>query len=204
MLIAGLIVFLGLHLLPALQSARAGMVARWGEQRYRGLFSLASLVGLVLIVAGYAAADPGPRLFAPSPAAVAVAPYAVTLAFVLFAAANMRGHIRRVVKHPMLLGLAIWAAVHLAANGDARGTLLFGGFLAYAAVDFLSVVQRGAVKTFEPVPRHDAIAVVGGVVVALVIMTLHRLLFGAAVVPWGVGAGPVGAREAFPEVAELV
>jgi len=184
-LVAGLILFLGVHLVPALPGPRARLVARLGEQRYKGLFSLVSFAGLALIIAGYAYADPGPRLFPPSPIAIAIAPYAITLAVVLFAAANMRGHTRRVVKHPMLLGLAIWAAVHLAANGDTRGTVLFGGFLAYAVVDFASAIRRGAVKAFEPTPRHDAMALVGGVVVSLALMALHRALFGVRVVSWG-------------------
>lgn len=184
-LVAGLIVFLGVHLVPALPGIRAGLAARWGERPYRGIFSLVSFAGLALIIAGYAKSGPGPRLFEPSAAAIAVAPYAVTLALILFAAANMRGHTRRVVKHPMLLGLAIWAGVHLAANGDLRGTILFASFLAYAAIDFVSVLRRGAVKAFDPVPRHDLIAVVAGIAVALALMALHRPLFGVAVVPWG-------------------
>ena len=85
----------------------------------------------------------------------------------------------------MLLGLTIWAAVHLAANGDTRGTVLFASFLAYAAVDFASALRRHAVKSFEVAPRHDLIAVVAGIVVALLTMALHRVLFGVRVVPWG-------------------
>ena len=186
LLVAGLIVFLGSHLLPAAPGLRGRLVAALGDRPYRGLFSLFSLAGLVLIIVGYGMAPRGPQLFAPSRVAIAAAPYVVTIALVLFAAANMRGHTRRVVKHPMLLGLALWAAVHLAANGDLRGTILFASFLAYAAIDFVSVVQRHAVKTFEAAPRHDAIALVAGIVVAIIIMAVHRPLFGVTVVPWGI------------------
>lgn len=186
MLVAGLVLFLGVHLVPALPGPRARMVARLGEQRYKGLFSLVSFAGLALIIAGYAYSEPGARLFPPSPVAIAIAPYAITVAIVLFAAANLRGHTRRVLKHPMLLGLAIWAAVHLAANGDTRGTVLFGSFLAYAVIDFASVIRRGiVVKTFEASPRHDAMALVGGLAVSLALMALHRALFGVRVVSWG-------------------
>jgi uncharacterized membrane protein len=184
-LIAGLVIFLGVHLVPALPPLRTAVVARWGDRGYRGIFSFVSLIGLVAIVNGYARAQPSPQLFPPSSFAIAIAPYAITVALILFAAANMRGHTRRIVKHPMLLGLAIWAAVHLAANGDLRGTVLFGGFLGYAALDFVSALQRHAVKTFEISPRHDVIGVVAGIVAALVFMALHRPLFGVAVVPWG-------------------
>jgi uncharacterized membrane protein len=186
LLLAGLALFLGIHLLPMLPSLRATLVARWGEQRYKGVFSLTSAAGFVLIVAGYAAAADGARLFAPFPVARAIAPFAMVASFILFAAANMRGHLRRIVRHPMLLGLLLWASVHLLANGDRTGTVLFGAFLAYAIVDLVSVIRRGAVKDFVPVPKHDLIAVAGGAAVALAVMIFHRILFGVAVVPFGV------------------
>ncbi len=186
LLVVGLVLFLGAHLVPTGPVLRASLQARWGEQRYKGAFSLASLAGLVLIVVGYRIAGPGERLFAPLPAAIAIAPYAVTLAFILFVAANMRTHVRRIVQHPMLLGLLIWAGVHLLANGDTRGTVLFGAFVAYSLVDLVSAVNRHAVKTFTPTARHDVIAIVAGAVLALVVMTFHRSLFGAAVVSFGV------------------
>src|SRR5437879_2378773 len=99
--------------------------------------------------------------------------------------ANLRGHIRRVLKHPMLIAIAIWAAVHLLANGDTKGTVLFASILAYALVEFVSAVQRHATKLFAPSARHDAMAVAAGIVAALAVTAVHRVLFGAAVVPWG-------------------
>ena len=160
---------------------RAAVVAQYGERRYKGVFALVSAIGLVLIVVGYIVADDRTRVFAPFPAARAIAPYAMSISFILFAAANMRGHLRRIVRHPMLLGLAIWATVHLLANGDRAGTVLFGAFLAFAAIDLVSAIGRGAVKDFVPEVKYDVIAVVGGIGVALVVMTLHRVLFGVAV-----------------------
>jgi len=186
LLVVGLVLFLGAHLVPTGPALRASFLARWGEGRYKGAFSLASFAGLALIVVGYWMAGPGERLFAPLPAAIAIAPYAVPLAFILFAAANMRTHIRRAVQHPMLLGLLIWAGVHLLANGDTRGTVLFGAFVAYALVDLASAIRRHAVKTFTPTARHDVIAIVAGTLLALAVMTLHRPLFGPAVVSFGV------------------
>jgi uncharacterized membrane protein len=182
----GLAVFLGVHLLPSLPALRATLVSRWGERPYKGFFSLVSLAGFALIIVGYAMAERGPQLFAPWPAARTVAPFVMTLSFILFAAANMRGYLRHALRHPMLIGILLWAGVHLLANGDLRGTVLFAAFLVYALVDLVSAVMRGAVKTFDPVPRHDVIAVIAGIVAALVFMVAHRWLFGVKVVPFGV------------------
>lgn len=186
LLITGLVLFLGIHLLPASPRLRVALVGRWSEQHYKAAFSVVSAVGLVLIVVGYAMSEQRARLFAPMPAAVAIAPYAMALSLILFAAANMRTHIRQVVKHPMLLGLLIWSLVHLLANGDVKGTVLFGAFLAYAVLDLASATQRQATKSFVPTAKHDLIAVVAGIAVALLVMTFHRVLFGVGVVPFGV------------------
>ena len=186
LLIVGLVAFLGVHLLPTLPRARLALVDRLGPQRYKLLFSLASAVGLVLIVFGFARSGPRVALFEPLPAAIGMAPSAMVIAFILFAAANMRGHLRRALQHPMLLGLLIWSGVHLLANGDRAGTVLFGAFLVYATVDLVSAVVRRAVKPFAAEVKFDLMAIVGGVGVAFAVMTFHRLLFGVPVVPFGV------------------
>lgn len=183
-LVLGLVVFLGVHLVPVFPGLRARLAARWGERRYKGRFSAASGVGLALIVVGYALAPSTPA-YAPWPPAFAIAPVAIPVAIMLVAAGNLRGHIAATLGHPMLIGTILWAFVHLAANGEAKAALLFGGFLAWALVDLASAVRRGAVRRFVPTWKHDVIAIAGGLAVAVAIAWLHRPLFGVRVVPWG-------------------
>jgi len=184
-LVIGLALFLGVHLVPAVPALRTMLRERMGETRYRGLFSVASLAGLVLIVVGWGMSPRGEQLFDPVPGARAIAPLAVAAALVLFAAANMRTHIRRIVQHPMLLGLLLWSLVHLLANGETRTTVLFGAFLVYAVVDLASAVSRRAVKTFVPSLKFDAIAVVAGAAVAFLFAKYHAVLFGVPAVTVG-------------------
>lgn len=185
MLSLGLLLFIGLHLIPVVPPLKAQLVRVFGENRYKGLFALLAALGLVLIVAGYARAPHGASLFSSSVGAIHAAPLAMVVSFILFAAANMKSHIRAWVKHPMLLGLAIWALVHLLANGHAKATLLFAAFLAFAVIDLFSVIQRKSYKPFVPAVKFDVIACVSGLLLALLVMTFHRQLMGVAVVPWG-------------------
>jgi uncharacterized membrane protein len=185
-LILGLLLFLGLHLIPVAPALKGQLVRAFGENRYKGLFALLAALGLILIIVGYARAPGDPRLFASSIGARHAAPLAMVISFILFSAANMKTHIRAWVKHPMLLGLAIWALVHLLANGHGKATLLFSAFLAYAVIDLFSVIQRKSYKQFTPAWKFDVIAVVSGLLLALLVMTFHRQLMGVAVVPWGV------------------
>lgn len=185
LLVAGLVLFLGVHLVPAAPALRASLLARLGERSYRGAYSALSAAGLGLIVVGFGLARGGPALFAPVQGAIALAPYAMAASFALFAAANLRGHLRRAVRHPMLVGTILWAGVHLAANGDPASTILFGAFLAWALVDLASAIARRAVRVFEPNVAHDAIAVVAGIGGMLAFAALHRVLIGVKVVPFG-------------------
>jgi uncharacterized membrane protein len=133
-----------------------------------------------------AAPGPGPQLCDPSPLAIRIAPYAMTVAFILLATSHAPSHLRAWARHPMLVGVIIWSPVHLAANGDTRGTVLFVALLAYALYDPGSVVRRHALVAFEPRLRADATSVTVGVIIALLVMTFHRVLFGPAVAPFSV------------------
>jgi uncharacterized membrane protein len=185
-LVLGLLLFLGIHLVPVFPDVRNRLFENYGENRYKGVFSLISAVGLILIVYGYARAPAEPRLFNPVPAAIFIAPIAMIISFILLASANMKTHIRHAVMHPMLIGIGIWALVHLLANGHAKATLLFGAFLVYAVIDIISATRRHAVKSFTPVAKQDVIAIVAGILLALLVMTFHRQLFGVKTVAWGV------------------
>ncbi|MEP3277693.1 MAG: NnrU family protein, partial [Stappiaceae bacterium] len=53
LLILGLILFIGIHLLPVFSSAGASVKSKLGPAGYKGLFFLVSLAGLILVVVGY-------------------------------------------------------------------------------------------------------------------------------------------------------
>ncbi len=53
LLILGLAIFIAIHLVPTQAHVRAGGVARFGEGGYKGIFTLAAFVGLILIIYGF-------------------------------------------------------------------------------------------------------------------------------------------------------
>ncbi len=183
LLILGVGLFVFLHLIPCVPPLRNVLAGSFGESRYKILFALLTVASIVLIVQGFGAA-PFEPVYQPAIWGRTVAIAAVPLAFVLFAAANMPTHIRKVVRHPMLAGLFLWAIAHLAANGDMRSVILFGTFGVYAVVATLSAVARG--KNPDPTKparfMMDAIAVVAGLAAAGVVVHFHAALFGMPVV----------------------
>ena len=183
MLTVGLVMFLGIHLLPAFVPFRDGLVQKMGENGYKGMFSVISLVGLILIVWGFSRA-PFVHVYVPPEWGRSAALLLMPLSLILFAAANMPGHIRHKLKHPMLIGTLLWAVAHLLVNGDLRSVLLFGSFAVYSAVDIGSELARGKtlIGSKPPAFSKDIMAVVGGLVITAVLAYLHGRLFGVAII----------------------
>jgi uncharacterized membrane protein len=181
-LILGLLIFFGVHLVPLAGGLREHLIARVGANAYKGAFTLASLIGLVLIIWGYAMTRYGPAAahfvyFAPDWGRH-VTMALVLLAFLCFGIFFHKGRLKRILRHPMSIGVALWATGHLFANGDIGSVLLFGSFLAYALLDIVVAEARGRVTAFEPKPRHDAISIVAGLAAFAVFLFLHPYLIG--------------------------
>ena len=190
-LVAGLVLFLGVHSVSiAAPGWRRAMVGRLGEGPWKGIYSLAAAIGLVLVVVGYGLARRSPVVLYTPPAGLRHLALVVMLpVFPLFIAAYLPGRIRRAAKHPMLLSLKLWAVAHLLANGTLADVVLFGGFLAWAVADRISVKRRPAIDDHEvpaapPRPANDAIVVVAGLAVyAIFLFWGHRWLIGVSPLP---------------------
>ncbi|MFT3664665.1 NnrU family protein [Piscinibacter sp.] len=183
LLILGLVIFLGVHsasiVAPAWRDARA---ARLGENAWKGLYSLAALAGFVLIVVGYGQARQAPvALYVPPLALRHVALLLMLPVFPLLLAAYLPGRIKTAAKHPMLVATKLWALAHVLANGNLADVLLFGGFLAWAVADRISMKRR----VQRPLPGapagrfNDAIVVLLGLALyGWFVMAGHRWLIG--------------------------
>jgi uncharacterized membrane protein len=186
-MILGLVLFLGVHLLTTQRGLRARFVVSMGEGGYKGFYSLVSLAGLGLMVWGFAHyRSAGMINVWYPPAAFKHLTEALMLpAVILVAASYIRGRIYATLKHPMLAGVKLWAAAHLLANGDLGSIILFGAFLAWAVFDRISLKRRGDAGA-PPIPvggvGNDLIAVVVGIVAYLALgFVFHPVVIGVPV-----------------------
>lgn len=184
-LLLGLIAFLGAHSIRIVAEPwRQGAIARLGEGRWKGLYSLCSIVGLVLIVWGYGLARSDPIvLWQPPQWTRHVAGLLTLPVFVLIAAAYVPGtRIRARLGHPMLIGVKLWAAAHLIANGTAADVALFGGFLVWAILAYRAARarDRAAGVRYPPLGAgRDVAAIAIGLLVWIAFaLHLHAWLIG--------------------------
>ncbi|CEJ12590.1 NnrU protein [bacterium YEK0313] len=187
-LILGLVIFLGAHAFTMARAPRAALIGRLGAGGYKGLYSAVSLIGFVLLVYGYGSARSQGyvQIWSPPPALGHVTALLMVFAFVaLVASRGPNGKIKSTLKHPLLVAVKAWSTGHLLVNGDLASMLLFGSFLAWAVIARISIKSRA--DEVEPPPaawgRADAVAVVVGLVLAVVFMIwLHPLLIGVPAV----------------------
>jgi uncharacterized membrane protein len=189
--IVGLIAFLGVHSIRIVAPEwRNAQLASMGEAKWKGLYSIASVIGFVLLIWGYSFARPEAAFIYEPPVWMKHVTLALMLFSMIFLGVSQvpAGYIKAAVRHPMLLAVKIWAFAHLLANGDAASLLLFLGILAWAVIDRISVKRRevsgevSAAIAAGPV-TNDILGVGLGIVLyVLFVWKLHEWLIGVSVV----------------------
>ena len=189
-LILGLILFLGPHSVRIVAEPwRTQMLQRLGEKPWKGLYSLVSLIGFALIIWGYGLARYDPVVLWQPPVAMRHIASLLTLAsFILLTAAYVPGNsIKARLRHPMILGVKLWAFAHLLANGMLADLVLFGAFLLWAVLDYRAARERDREQSIsygqgKLMPSIVAV-VIGKLLWAAFAFWLHR---------WWIGVAPFG------------
>jgi len=191
-LLLGLVLFLGIHAFTMNRAARARLIERLGQGRYRGLYSVVAIVGLLVIIWGYGVyrnAGMIPVWYPPFWTRH-VTFLLVLLAFILFASAYAPTHIRQWVPHPMITGVMLWSLGHLLVRGDLGSMLMFGAFFVWGAIARTSMLQRAPDDIQGPgpvrAPRWQAdigVVVIGIAIYLAFLFWLHPLLIGVQLVP---------------------
>ena len=185
LLVLGLVLFLGIHSSRVFaEGARQRFIAERGLNAWKGLYSLVSLAGFVLLVWGYGQARLEPVVLWGSPLWVRHLASLLTLvSFVFLAAAYVPGNaIKARLQHPMVLGVKAWALAHLVSNNTLADLLLFGGFLAWSVLSYRAARARDRAAGVVPGAARGsrtALAVVIGLAAwAVFAFWAHRALIG--------------------------
>lgn len=187
LLILGLVLFLGIHSSSIVAEGFRNRMAAKSELGWKAFYGIVSIIGIVLIVKGYAAARMDPTLLYVPPVWMKhLAALLLLPVFVLFFAPYLPGKIKAVTKHPQLVAVKLWAVAHLLVNGTLADVILFGSFLIWAVVDRISFKRRAE----RPVPSapakgiNDVLVVAAGLGVYMIfVFWLHEAWFGVA--PFG-------------------
>jgi uncharacterized membrane protein len=185
-LIVGLAIFHASHLFVTKREARAAAIERLGTGGYRIAFSVVSLIGLALIVYGFAEyrATGWIDVWQPPAFTRHIAVLLMLFASIFFVATYIPSHIKTKLKHPMLTSIKTWALAHLLTNGDLGSILLFGSFLAWGVMARIAAKKRGDTgpATAPSGFRNDIMVVIFGLALyVLLALYFHPYLIGVPV-----------------------
>lgn len=184
-LIAGVVLWCGVHLMPSIAaSSKQRLVEKLGSSAYRGLFSLAILTSLILIVIGWRSSAESYLYVLPAWSRTAGLVLMV-ISFVLLGAAHYQTAIKRFIGHPMLTGVFVWSVSHLLTNGTTRAWILFGGIGLWALLEILLISRRDGSRELPDSPGFAAelkgLAI--SAVIFVIALFLHPYFAGVPVLP---------------------
>ena len=211
-----------IHPLVSGSSLREKLAARLGERGFQGFFSVLSLASISWLCAAYSRAPCAPVWQTPAFAywlPIAIVPFAFVLAVGAYTVPNPtsagqeaalgRGEPRgvlRITRHPFLVGVMLWSAVHFAINGNVASAWFFGSLFLTAARGTLDIDRKRARRDPEAFERYRArtsivpfAAILGGrnrlvvrelwlplalgAVVTAVVVTFHQTWFYVSAIP---------------------
>lgn len=161
------------HILPVVMpNLKTSVIAKIGAGRWKGLYSLLSILGLVLIVFGWRQyRELAPMIYEPREWGSHANMLLAWIALILFAVPRSKpGKILAAVKHPMVVGTIYWSVGHLLANGDLASVLLFGSLLAFAIISRVSEFRKGDPNPHFVGYRSDFVALGAGTFIYAVIL----------------------------------
>lgn len=177
-LVLGVALWWVAHLLKSVTPRlRDMMTEKIGEAGARGAIAGLVLLSVVLMIIGFRAA-PYQHLYVPPTWAVHVNNLAMLGAIFLLGLGKSSGRARRWLRHPMLIGVVVWAVAHLLSNGDLAALILFGGLAAWAIVAMLLINMREGVwrRPDAGSPKGDVKHVVLSVIIFAIFAGVHMLV----------------------------
>lgn len=154
-LIVGVVIWVAVHLIPTLgQKSKQELIDRLGDKGYQAFFTLMILAAVGFIIAGWRS-TPEEFLYV-APAWVRTLSFVlVVIAFLLIGAAHHPTMIKRFIRHPMLVGVALWAISHLLVNGTTRALVLFGGLGLWALIEIPLINRRDGAYEIPDAPAFS-------------------------------------------------
>lgn len=185
-LVLGVLVWSMVHLFPALApAARKSVIGRYGEYAYKGVFVLLMIVSIYLIISGWSSLTPVepdvlPEIYTAPEWGGHAAAVLVLMGFALFLAPYPPNNLKRLMRHPQLIGFACWGFGHLLAVGTLRSLVFFGGLTAWAIIEIFLINKRDGewVRPARAPVRNDVAMVAFAVLAYLAFLFTHHLLFG--------------------------
>jgi len=177
----GILLWSIVHIYPAVAvNSRKNLIDRIGEYPYKGVFTFLVIFSVYLIISGWESTAPEQIFYSAPEWGGRAAGLLVFVGFILFFAPYPPNNLKRILRHPQLIGTVCWGAGHLLATGSPRSIVLFGGLTAWALVEIVLMNRRDKVWIKPDKVSHlkDLSLVLFGSLIYTAFLFTHSMLFG--------------------------
>ena len=177
MILIGLLLWIAAHFFKrVMPAARAAMNERMGAGPARGVMSVLILLSVVLMIMGYRGHEAA-QVYAPMAGMGHLNNLLMVISVILFGMSGSKGRLGTMLRHPMLLGVLVWAFAHLLVNGDMASVVLFGGMGVWAVIQIMLINAQETWERPAPGPASgDVKLLIISAVVFTVIVSIHMAL----------------------------
>jgi uncharacterized membrane protein len=187
LLVLGIILWIVVHLLKAAApGVRQNLISGIGAGVYKAIVTLLILGSLALIIIGWrSSASTLELVYAPPVFLRHVTMLLMLIAIILFAASVVPSNINRLIRHPQLASVLVWAIAHLLANGENRSLILFGSLAVWAFLEIVLINRRDGVWAKPEATGWGRVlipVIVGGVLYAALVY-FHASIAGVPLLP---------------------
>jgi uncharacterized membrane protein len=163
------------HLFKRVAPAQRATIAQAMGEKAKGIFAILIVASIVLMVVGYQRTEIA-LLWFPQTWFGHLNNLLVLVAFYIYGIGMARGVLSTRIRHPQLLGTALWAFAHLLVNGDVAGLILFGGIGVWALVSIVIINAQDGPWVPKPAKggwKRDLVAIPIVLVVYSIVAGIH-------------------------------
>ena len=178
----GVLLWSGLHLMKVIAiPLRQRLIDKIGEGPWKGMFSLAIVASIVLMVLGWRA-SPVIELYSPLEKSGIITMMIMFVSLQLFARSSFRSNTKRFIRNSQMTGTILWSIAHLIMNGDAASLILFGGLGIWALLEIILLNRRdGRWEKPAAIPAsRELMPTLVGAVMFAVLFAVHGYISGVS------------------------
>jgi|TARA_B110000902_G_scaffold266976_1_gene357279 uncharacterized membrane protein len=180
MLVIGMVLFFGTHLIPNIAGIKAGLVSNFGEKLYLLAYTVLSLIGITLMFMGRSRADFELLWMAPGWLQIVTMIIMFASLYCLLAM-FMQTNLKKWLHHPMLTFMLLFGVGHMVSNGDVAALLFFGSLAIFSLFKIIRLSKRKPAAGFPAISiGKDFIILATTFVVYIGVIYIHPYLAGGA------------------------
>jgi uncharacterized membrane protein len=182
LIVLGFFIFMGVHCVSLTPSLRNRIILKSGIQKFKAVYSLIAAIGLGLLLISMF--KPGEYVKEMNIDFYNTRIGLLLMANILIIAGNIpNNHIRKYLKHPMLMGIFIWSFAHYMFNQHQNHLIFFASFSLFSIIMlvFIFIRDRNNTVSIKASFKMTSLVITAAIILNTALLYGHEYFTGVKV-----------------------